>query len=292
VLSTRGASGVGEMDVAYIADRGAVAMRITETGLPDYCLTLVSRGALTCIGAGATGRFEANKNVGVIYRGHPGTVLSASRDHERLAIWIPFEGLRQRLAGLLGGAVSADIVFDPLIDLTAPPGRRVERLVRLLVDEFDNGRPFGGSEIACRSYTDLLLLTMLCALPHNYSDRVMRTQATAAPGTVRRAEHYIHEHAHQPIALHEVAEAAGCSVRSLQLGFRQFRDLTPSAAIVRARLEAVRRALREGQTQGTLTQIALGHGFTNLGRFTKLYTAAFGVSPANERRSLAAGAGV
>jgi hypothetical protein len=37
ILSTRGACGVGELDIAYIADRCPAELVITETGLPDYC---------------------------------------------------------------------------------------------------------------------------------------------------------------------------------------------------------------------------------------------------------------
>jgi hypothetical protein len=46
VLSTRGASGLGSLDIAYVADRRGTVMSITETGLPDYCITTNSRGAL------------------------------------------------------------------------------------------------------------------------------------------------------------------------------------------------------------------------------------------------------
>ena len=35
VLSTRGASGLGELDIAYIETRCPTVMKITETGLPD-----------------------------------------------------------------------------------------------------------------------------------------------------------------------------------------------------------------------------------------------------------------
>ena len=90
-------------------------MHITEAGLPDYCLTLVSRGSLACLGTSTPGSFEANEAFGLIYRGLPGMALSASQDHERLAIWIPAASLQQRLVGLVGGPVSQDIVFDPSI---------------------------------------------------------------------------------------------------------------------------------------------------------------------------------
>ena len=288
VLSTRGASGVGDLDIAYVSDRCPTVMKITETGLPDYCLTLVSRGSLACQGTSVPGSFEAHQSVGLIYRGLPGITLSASPDHERLAVWIPAASLQQRVVALLGGAVSDDIVFDPMVDLSAASGQRIKRMVQLLVEEVSDAHPFAGSDIACKSFTDMLLYSMLQSLPHNYSERLARAASSPAPATVRRAEDYIRAHAEEPIALHDVAEAAGCSVRSLQLGFRQFRDITPTTAITQARLEAVRRALNHGEVAGTVTDVAFQHGFSNPGRFSKLYKTAFGVSPANELHRLPA----
>jgi transcriptional regulator GlxA family with amidase domain len=84
--------------------------------------------------------------------------------------------------------------------------------------------------------------------------------------------------------LHEVAEVSGCSVRSLQLGFRQFRDTTPAAAIRRARLEAARQILAFGEGSRTVTDVAFEYGFTNPGRFAGLYKATFGVSPTEDLR--------
>ena len=46
VLSARGASGLGDLDVAYVKDRYSTVMSIGDPGLPDYCLTSVSQGAL------------------------------------------------------------------------------------------------------------------------------------------------------------------------------------------------------------------------------------------------------
>ena len=76
------------------------------------------------------------------------------------------------------------------------------------------------------------------------------------PRIIRRAEEFIRTHAGQPIALHEVAEAAGCSVRSLQLGFRQFRGIAPSSAIRQAQLETVRQILAFGESSHTVTDVA------------------------------------
>jgi AraC-like DNA-binding protein len=45
------------------------------------------------------------------------------------------------------------------------------------------------------------------------------------------------------------------------------------------RLEAAREALRSGDPQVTLTTIAHRFGFSNPGRFTRFYKAAFGELP-------------
>ena len=96
--------------------------------------------------------------------------------------------------------------------------------------------------IAVRSFTDLFLYSILRAVPHNHSERLARDVTLPVPAIVRRTQDYIQAHVEQPMALHEVAAAAGWSVRTPQLGFRRFREITPLAAIQQARLAAVRTA--------------------------------------------------
>jgi AraC-like DNA-binding protein len=284
VLSTRGASGLGDLDVAYIRDRFATAMSIVDAGLPDYCLTAVNHGGLSYVGPASNLTGDSSKKIGLIYRGLPGTLLAASDDHERLAIWIPARSIEQRLAALLGEPGREDIAFDPFIDWEAGPGQAIRRLIWLLTEELASPHSFVPSDIACRSFTDLLLYTLLRSQPNNYSLRLARPAGPPVPRIIHRAEEFIRSRVAEPIALHEVADAAGCSVRSLQLAFRRFRDTTPAAAIRRARLEASRQILAFGENAGTVTDIAYQYGFTNPGRFAGLYKETFGVSPADDLR--------
>jgi AraC-like DNA-binding protein len=284
VISTRGASGLGDLDVAYIKDRISTVMSINDAGLPDYCLTSVSRGGVSYRGPASNLAGDANKTTGLIYRGLPGTHLSAADDHERLAIWIPPHSLKERLAALLGEPGRDDIEFDPFIDWDSGPGQSIKRLIGLLTSELESPHSFASSNIACRSFTDLLLYTLLQSQPNNYSLRLAQPAGIAVPGIIRRAEEFIRSRVGQPVALHEVADAAGCSVRNLQLGFRKFRDMTPAAAIRQARLEAARHVLTRGEGVGSVIEIAFQFGFTNPGRFSGLYKAAFGVSPAEVLR--------
>jgi AraC-like DNA-binding protein len=227
---------------------------------------------------------DSSKTTGLIYRGLPGTHLSATDDHERLAIWIPARSLEQRLAALLGEPGKEDVAFDPLIDWESGPGQGIRRLIWLLTQELASPNSFAANDMACRSFTDLLLYTLLRSQPNNYSTRLARPANSPVPRTIRCAEEFIRSRAGQPIALYEVAEAAGCTVRSLQLGFRQFRDTTPAAAIRQVRLEAVRQILAFGESARTVTDVAYQYGFTNPGRFSGLYKQMFDVSPADDLR--------
>jgi AraC-like DNA-binding protein len=279
-VSIRGASGIGELDVAYIADRLAATMTITGSGLPDYCLTLVRRGSLEYRGAEPGHGVRAiNADVGLVYRGRPGTRLSAACAHERLAVWIPAASLNQRLSALIGGPVGEDLAFEPVFDWRAEPARSLRRLLNLMVEELGTPAPFGGSEPGIRSFTDLFLYTLLRAVPHTYSNRLAQEGSAAAPGIVRRAEAHIRANVEKPITLDEVAAAAGCSVRTLQHGFKRFRETTPLLAIRHARLEAARDAIQSDRAGSSVTDIALRFGFSNGGRFARFYRDAFGEFP-------------
>jgi AraC-like DNA-binding protein len=277
-VSVRGASGAGEFDVAFVGDRLAATLTIAEAGLPDYCLTLIGQGEL--VYKGAVGPpVPIDEKVGLIYRGRPGTTLAATGMHQRVAIWIPQSSLTQRLSALLDAPVSTDVEFQPAFEWGAPRWQTLRHLVGLFMIELQAPVPSAlGSEAARRSFADLLIYTLLNSVSHTHSALLERPSARIAPGTLRRAESYIRAHVEEPIALHEVAAAAGCSVRSLQHAFRDFQETTPLLAIRYARLEAARAALRSGGAV-TITEIAHRFGFSNPGRFTRLYRTAFGETP-------------
>jgi AraC-like DNA-binding protein len=279
-VSVRGASRLGELDLAFVSDRIATRMSITGSGLPDYCLTIFGEGQLVYSAEGNASH-SLDRDSGLIYRGSPDTALTSTGAQERLAIWIPQASLTRRLSALLDAPVSGDPVFQPVFRWDARGLEPLRHLVALLMHELQAAAPsLLGSKAASRFFVDLLIYTMLKSLPHSHSGEVEQPHAVATPGTLRRAEAYIRAHVEEPIALHEVAAAANCSVRSLQLAFRSFRNTTPLLAIRRFRLEAAREALRSGDAGGTITEVALRFGFANPGRFTRHYKEAFGETPA------------
>ena len=283
-FSFRGAASVDALDLAFIADRHRAALTIAGAGLPDYCLTLTRRGGLICTGVRGAADLQVGPRTGLIYRGRPGTTLAASGSNERIAIWIPVGMLRARLSALLGEPLRRDVEFQPLFDWGASTAWALNNLVGMLIDEFAHGRGLLSLDLAGRSFADLFLYTLLRSVQHSHSDQLDRPAAVVLPGTLKRAEAFIEANVEEPLALHEVAAAAGCSVRSLQAAFHRFRDTTPLHAIRDARLHAAHAVLGTGEPGMTVSSVALRFGFTNAGRFTQQFRKAFGVSPADVLR--------
>ena len=87
-----------------------------------------------------------------------------------------------------------------------------------------------------------------------------------------------------PLTIAEIAEAAGCSVRALQIAFHRFRGTTPMRVLLQARLEQARsEMLRAGQTE-SLARIAAEHGFSSATRFAQFFRRKYGVYPSEMLR--------
>ena len=87
-----------------------------------------------------------------------------------------------------------------------------------------------------------------------------------------------------PLTIAEIAEAAGCSVRALQIAFHHFCGTTPMRVLQQARLEQARtEMLRADQTE-SLARIAAEHGFNSSTRFAQSFRRKYGVYPSEMLR--------
>ena len=116
---------------------------------------------------------------------------------------------------------------------------------------------------------------------NNYSEELCEDKGQSlAPSFVKRVEHFIEEHAHEPISIGDLAEYAGVSSRSLFSGFRRFRNISPMHYLKEVRLRRVHEELlRAHFTCGAVTIVALHWGFSHLGHFTTDYKRRFGETP-------------
>jgi AraC-like DNA-binding protein len=204
-------------------------------------------------------------------------------DYDGLSFGIPRSAIRENLESLTGKTAVAPIQFDTVIDVSSNGGSMLRGAVEMAARQLGEPQsPLGHPAVATR-LEEFIINALLHGQPHNYSDAIAGEQRTATPKQVRRAEAYIQAHAGETIRLAQIAEAAGCSVRALQLAFRAFRDTMTMLRQARLALAHAELA-RSDPGATTVTEIAVKFGFYNLGRFAQDYKKSFGQSPSETLR--------
>jgi AraC-like DNA-binding protein len=106
----------------------------------------------------------------------------------------------------------------------------------------------------------------------------------------RRAEAFIQEHWRESISLADLCRAAAAPERALRQGFGELYGLSPMAYLRSVRMHAAREELRRTERERSIGDVALGCGFTHLGRFSVDYRRAFGQTPSATHREAHRGA--
>lgn len=138
--------------------------------------------------------------------------------------------------------------------------------------------------LGVRHFERLLVDTLLDVQAHSWNDEVPGLGTTMLPSALRRATEYCADHAHEPVSVSDIAQAARVGVRTLREGFRTHLDTTPLAYLRRVRLDRVHQdltALAAGRATGSVTEVACRWGFTHLGRFSAEYRRVYGRLPSD-----------
>jgi transcriptional regulator GlxA family with amidase domain len=112
-----------------------------------------------------------------------------------------------------------------------------------------------------------MVVQLLYAGRHNYSDRLQQRPHDTAPAHVRRAEAYIEANWNNPIMIESLAEVSGVSARTLLRASEKARGCSPMTFVKKVRLEQARRMLSKPDDTTSVSRIAFTCGFSNLSYF-------------------------
>ena len=154
-----------------------------------------------------------------------------------------------------------------------------------IIDTIINSRASSGAgaEMIVRGWQNLLIACVVDNIPHNFQSHIKRAETPALPRVARRAYDFIKANLSNPVSLADMAKAANCSPRQLQLTFRQYFNTTPIAMLRRSRLEGAA-AMLAGSDYPSVTDVALAFGYSNLGRFASEFRRQFGCRPSEFAR--------
>ena len=190
----------------------------------------------------------------------------------------------KRLATLLGKPAMHKVRFAPRVDLRDEAYQGIKAIVGMATGaEFDPLMRAGALMPA--RLQEMLVDSVLETWPHNYSDALNRPQPLIAPRHVKLAVDYIQAHPQALVSGTELAALSNVSLRALQDGFRRFVGTSIGAYQRQVRLERAYATLLEDGEQ-SVSEISLGLGFSNVGRFCQYFQNAYGISPTTLRNTL------
>jgi len=145
-----------------------------------------------------------------------------------------------------------------------------------------------------RAIIDALTATVMHSQPSD-----VRETMPSVTRLIQNVEHYIDTAGSRPVHISEICAQCGVSRRSLHRAFHEVLGIGPVTFLQRKRLCDIHSVLRDSDpATTTIAEVALQHGFLNLGRFSGYYRSlfdeypseTFGKSRPHWRRSRAEGA--
>ncbi len=270
----------GMLSLNYI-DYGTDVL-IDPGALQDFYLIQIPLSGYATI---RNGRIEVQANVstGSVLNPHWETQMRWREGCRHILIQIRKAAIHDMASRSLNRDLPGTITFNPEINLQTPELAHWLRMVKAIFRAADDGeRHHNPQSLNWQMQEQLVLERFLWAQPSNISVFLPDKPQGHVPRYVRRAEEFIRSHAAEPITLAEMAEAAGCTSRTLQLAFQSAYGTTPLRALRTERLKRVRYDLSQHEG-ATIAEIALKWGFSHLGRFASDYQAEFGEKPSATR---------
>ena len=190
-------------------------------------------------------------------------------------------GFAERAAGL---PLSEPVVFDTAAPVGTGPLQGWARQFIACARATDARAGFGHwSAMQQQLIEEQLILGLLTHQQSNIRHLLTPRAPQGSSLQIRRAQDYIHANAAEPLTISAIAAEAGCSIRTLQAGFRQHFGLTPVEYLRDLRLDLARYLLLSRPAETPVSSIAYDSGFSHLGRFSQLYRARFGELPSATR---------
>jgi AraC-like DNA-binding protein len=238
------------------------------------------------IGSGERSNFKFNSEPSLTIPGK-GIIIAKERqiaidrlsNSEILVLRVSEVDLHNHFERLINSHNKRHLAFDRIVNLGANSGAVLKRLINHLVFELNNDDMLLKDPNLAKAYDDMML-TAIVSLPHNLRQKLHADRRRQiAPSVVHRAEEYMAANLSEPITIADLLRICNCSRSALFWAFRKTRGYTPMEFIAEKRLQCVRQKLLQPYSIHSVSDIAQGYGFRNLGRFSQMYKKRFGESP-------------
>jgi AraC-like DNA-binding protein len=204
--------------------------------------------------------------------------ITLETGYRGIQVTVPGDVFESALDALTGVTQRAPLLFKAEVDLERGPVASVIRLLEFMIAEAEHEQSVLSSPLVASQLAETFVYSVLTGFAHNHSRLLEAPAPTAEPACLRRAEEYLAANMRRPIAIAELASAAGVSAHRLFAAFRAHRGCSPMEFLRARRLDWSRSRLLAAPIS-SVTEVALSCGFEHLGRFSIAYRKRFGESP-------------
>lgn len=188
------------------------------------------------------------------------------------------EGIAEEVEGTHGGPLLFDTTARPEGAALRRWSATVATVARVIYDA-------DSSPLLRREADRTVAVALLETFPHAARE-APSDLAVPRSGRLRSAIDFLYAHAHEPLRMEQIAQAAGVGLRTLHSEFRREFGITPVDYLRRIRLDGVRSELRAGESGiVSVSEVARRWGFAHLGRFSASYAHRFGERPSTTLES-------
>ncbi|MGP8121899.1 MAG: AraC family transcriptional regulator [Xanthobacteraceae bacterium] len=265
-------------DIALIhgASTTSVSIEYPETNLYRFLIALAGYGEAIVDRKATT----VSKCQSVLSSPGHRTRITGNGNHGWLTLRLNPGAVDRKLTAILGYKPRGKLRFESAADNSRPEVELLRQLIAFLARQLDSNAVVLPPPVL-ESLEQAIIVALLGANRHTYSDILQQDAPRASPRAVRLAEQYIEANWNKPIRLEDLTALTDTSSRSLFRTFKSHRGLTPMAFAKNVRLKHARDILADGTSSTTVTGVALKCGFGNLGHFARDYREAFGELPSD-----------
>jgi AraC-like DNA-binding protein len=165
-------------------------------------------------------------------------------------------------------------IFEAELDLQTPAGKRIARLIGLMVaEQMEGAHP----ALSPMPLVNAVLHTLFEHVPATSVATVESVAAGPVPAYVRGFRKLLDDPSHLPLTVTELAARLDVSTRTLTTGMRRFTGFSPHDYLTMRRMEHARMLLDSARL--SVARVAECVGYAHAGRFAASFRAYCGVLP-------------
>jgi AraC-like DNA-binding protein len=272
-------SALGGLEISRLKYGHAVQIERT-THLGDFFLVQMPLHGATSVKSGHQ-NITNSAQLASVLNPHDEVSMEWAAESDILMLRISKALVERCLVGHLGHALDQPLEFQ--LDFDWRKNSAWLGFVRYLAASAPHFKSFASNTMLVNQLEQMAATLLLSCHAHSYSSSRACKRMPLLPRHVKRAQDYIDGHAHEPISVTHIAQAAGVSVRSLYAGFKDVLGTSPMQYLRELRLEKVRAELLGG-SEGNVAGVAHRWGFQHMGRFSGEYKKKYGESPVETMR--------